>query len=239
MSHEIETLMYTNEVPWHSLGRYVGDNPVTSDEAIVAAGLDWDVELQPLYTEGMEESSFLGNVTSHKAVTRLLDAKVLGVVGNRYRPVQNAEAFKFMDSLVEEGLMKYHTAGSLRGGQRVWLLGKVGSFEVVNGDQVDEYVFLWNSHDGSSGLRCLPTTIRVVCANTANAALKAGKSTGISVRHTANVISNLEEAKHILMESSKSLAQFKELHKEVKDVTLIQICLIVLQMLCSLILQKE
>lgn len=208
MSSEISSLMYIGDVPWHGEGVYVGDNPITSDKAIIAAGLDWRVNLRPLVTS--DDEGYQMDVMSHSAIVRESDNKILGVVGNRYEPVQNVDAFKYMDSLVHEGLMRYHTAGSLRGGKKTWMLGKIGSFEVVNGDQVDEYIFFWNSHDGSSALRCLPTTIRVVCANTAALALDQGKKQGISIRHTSNVLENLHEAKEILAKSSQSLKQFQE-----------------------------
>lgn len=210
-------MMYTNEVPWHGLGTYVGDQPITSEEAIVKAGLDWTVDKKDLIA-GTVGTNDLYHVESHKAIARVDTGSILGVVGKSYVPIQNQEAFKFMDSLVPEGLMKYHTAGSLRDGKRVWLLAKVDSYEVVPGDQVDEYIFLWNSHDGTTALKCMPTTVRVVCANTAKAALDEGSAKGISIRHTKNAITNLQEAKEILNTNVKILGKFREFANHSKNV---------------------
>jgi phage/plasmid-like protein (TIGR03299 family) len=105
--------------------------------------------------------------------------------------------------------MRYHTAGSLRGGQRVWLLGKVGQYDVVDGDQMDEYLFLFNSHDGSTALRCLFTTVRVVCANTARLALEGKEKEGITLRHTSRIQNHLTEAQEILARGNINFAEFR------------------------------
>jgi len=196
MSAEIETMLYVQDTPWHGLGTYVGDENVDSKTAIIKAGLDWSVEKQRLYTSPDQINS--QEIPTHKAIVRSSDQRVLGVVGNRYHPIQNLESFEFMDSLVDEGKMKYHTAGSLGEGQRIWLLGKISDVEIVPRDKLDHYLFLYNTHDGSSSLRVLFTTTRVVCANTAQVALSDGKTQGIRVRHTKNLFERLEQAQEIL-----------------------------------------
>ena len=221
MSAEVETMMYVGDVPWHGLGTYVGDDPVTSKEAIIAAGLDWQVDVKPIYIIHGEESidGMTRNVPSpianNKAIVRTTDNNVLGIVGNRYQPIQNVEAFEFMDNLVTDGSMRYHTTGSLREGRRVWLLGKTGSFYVVPGDTVDKYLFLWNSHDGSTALRCLFTTVRVVCANTARAALDSQHRDGIRLHHTKNIKHSMVEAKTVLGFANKEFDNFEMFSKQI------------------------
>ena len=227
MSHEIETCFYANEVPWHGFGTYVGDNPVDSKHAIIAAGLDWEVETKPLYFDeeinqcvNLQDGKPLTqqhSVPNHKAMVRTDNNSVLGVVGNRYKPVQNSEAFEFLDDLVDAGQMKYHTAGSLRGGKNIWLLGKIGDMTIVPKDQVDKYLLLYNSHDGSGALRCFFTTVRVVCANTAAIALREGKNTGICLRHTSKVHDHLVEGKEILQLAHKEFDQFEMFAKHMAN----------------------
>ena len=196
MSHEVETMMYAGATPWQGLGTYVGDEPLTSEDAIIQAGLDCTVSKRELFA--FNESSGAIPVEAHSAIVRDTDDKVLGVVGKNYTPIQNLDAFGFMDSLVDESLMRYHTAGSLSGGRRVWMLGKVGSSEIIPNDHVDHYLFLYNGFDGKTSLRCLWTDVRVVCANTARAALDRGEKTGVSVRHTRNAMDNMREAQKVL-----------------------------------------
>ena len=116
MSANVETMFYVGrEKPWHGLGQSVESAP-TSEDAIVAAGLDWKVEKKPIFdAQGNQIDNYFAN-------TRDKDNSVLGVVSGRYEIVQNEEAFSFTDSLVDAG-MKYSTAGSLRNGKCIWLLG--------------------------------------------------------------------------------------------------------------------
>jgi phage/plasmid-like protein (TIGR03299 family) len=206
MTDAVETMMYNQKPPWHGLGIYVGDEPLLSKDAIIKAGLDWEVEKQEIYASQDKIHSQI--IPTHKAVVRTADQQILGIVGNRYQPIQNLEAFDFMDSLVEDGDMRYHTAGSLYGGQKIWLLGKISETEILPQDKIDHYLFLYNSHDGSSSLRVVFTTIRVVCANTAQVALRQAAGEGVKVRHTKNLREKIQQAKGVLGIAHKGFQDF-------------------------------
>ena len=112
MAAEVETMFYTRETPWHGLGTRVME-ALGSKEALYLSGLDWNVEQEPIYTE-------TGNrISGFKANIRDIDQKVLGVVTDRYKVIQNEEAFAFTDELLGEGI-RYETAGFLQGGGKVW-----------------------------------------------------------------------------------------------------------------------
>jgi phage/plasmid-like protein (TIGR03299 family) len=195
MPHEVETMMYAGAAPWHRLGRRM-ERPVAAPEALVAAELDWRVKTAPVFAldDGDETP-----VESHRAVVRARDGRALGVVGARYRPIQNEEAFAFLDSVCSEGAAQIHTAGSLEGGRRIWALAKLpGEIRVHQDDVTEKYLLLVNSHDGSMALRLFFTPVRVVCANTLNLALRSGASDGISIRHTASATRRIEEARRAL-----------------------------------------
>lgn len=195
MSANIESLFYTTDeyysrrnVPWHGLGQPVVGAP-DSKEAIIAAGLDWRVEPKPIY-DG------LGNeIPGYKANTRDKDNKVLGMVTNKYTIVQNSEAFSFTDSLVGDGLT-YETAGSLNGGKRIWLLGKMPTTTVL-GENVEPYICLTNTFDGFGAIKVCMTPVRVVCNNTLNLALDQAKRMW-STKHMGDMSSKLIEARETL-----------------------------------------
>lgn len=189
--------------------------PKTAAEAMTAAGLDWNVEMRPIYTPtteflqmNAEERRAIPNdkrgveLPDHRAVVRAKDSKVLGVVGKKYHPLQNSEAFGFMDPFLADGSVTFETAGSLTGGRIVWVLGRLKeSIEVVPGDTVRQYVLITNSHDGSRLVTARFTPIRVVCWNTLSAAAPAkeskkdaAKDNAIKVRHTATVSERVTEA---------------------------------------------
>jgi phage/plasmid-like protein (TIGR03299 family) len=203
MAHQIliddgrAALFYVNEVPWHGLGRRL-PAPPSSGDAITAAGLDWTVVKVPLYVAGGPR---LHEVPHRFALVRedklgRADCPIFGIAGRAYVPLQNDEAFAFFDPLVQSGDVEYETAGALRDGRRVWILGRLTGEIEVAGDTIQRYVLLSNSHDGRSSVQVLLTPIRVVCNNTLTLAIDRG--TPIQVRHDADLNARLEQAKGLL-----------------------------------------
>lgn len=195
------SMMYLGEVPWHGLGTKL-DNSATAEEAIQAAGLDFTVEKFRLQTTTNNLP-----VESHFATVRTDTMEVLGIVGSRYEPIQNRDAFTTFDALVGEGEAIYHTAGALGKGERIWILAKLPEYIRVSGnDLVEKYLLLVNSHDGSSTVRVKLTPIRVVCENTLSLAL-SGAEQEVHIRHTLNAKEKLKEAHEILGLTNKLYAQ--------------------------------
>lgn len=188
MAANLETMFSVREVPWHGQGTIVQEAP-NSNEALRLAGLDWTVEGKTIYDN-------MGRVIAgYKANTRSSDGKVLGIVGNRYKIVQNADAFQFTDNLIG-GDVRYETAGSLQGGKKIWLLAKMPETKVCD-DNVEPYVCFTNTHDGSGAVKAIMTPVRVVCNNTLNLALRTAKRSW-SMRHQGNIEGKLEEARQAL-----------------------------------------
>ncbi len=188
MSAEVEQMIYVREKPWHGLGTMVSEAP-NSQEAIQRAGLDWTIDGKPVYDGHFNE------IHGFKANTRSTDGKVLGIVSDKYKVVQNYEAFDFTDSLIGEGL-KYETAGSLRGGKTIWLLGKMPERYILD-DEFEPYICFTNTHDGTGAVRCCMTPVRVVCQNTLNMALRTAKRSW-SMIHRGDITMKLDEARQTL-----------------------------------------
>ena len=168
MPDEVETMAYTNEVPWHGLGTYVADAP-SVERMLVLAGLDWEVEKRPIHLDIDGEYQ---PIERFYALTRDKDNKVFDIAGEIYTPTQNAEAFEFFTEFVEKGDATMETAGSLRGGKYVWGLANLKtSFTLKNNDRVDGYVLAVCPHEVGKSLIFKFTPIRVVCNNTLSLAL--------------------------------------------------------------------
>ena len=189
MAANVESMFYVRETPWHGLGTKVLEAPASKD-ALQLAGLNWRVMQEPIYT-AMEEL-----VDGYKANVRDSDRKVLGVVTDRYRVIQNDEAFAFTDGLLGEGV-KYETAGSLQGGRKVWLLAHMPHEYIISGERISPYLLFSNTHDGSGAIKVALTPIRVVCQNTLNLAL-AGAKRSWSMIHTGDIREKMQEAKDTL-----------------------------------------
>ena len=156
-----------------------------------------------------------GQKTGHQFNVRESDNRVLGVVGGRYKPVQNAEAFAFTDELVG-GDVRYETAGSLADGKRVWMLARMPDTRVLD-DVVEPYLCLTNGHDGFSSLKVCMTPVRVVCQNTLNMALKGAKRTW-TVRHSGNINAKMEEAQQTLGLAQDYMEKFAEEAEELYSI---------------------
>ena len=159
-----DTMFSVRETPWHGLGAVLDRPPATVGEAIEASGLGWSVAKRRLAIDcGADLPDVLRyrGFTGHYATVRQDNDEVLGVVGERYRIVQNHEAFAFVDQLLGSSI-HFETAGSLHGGRRVWVLATLPDHVEVGGDDVRPYVLLMNSHDGSTAVVAATTPIRVV-----------------------------------------------------------------------------
>lgn len=204
MSAEVETMMFAGALPWHGLGKQL-EGEVTSKEAIIHAGLDWEVEVARIVSADEKRTA----VDNYRMTRRMTDNAVLGIVPKNYVPIQNRTAFALMDTVVGEGKAVYHTAGSLQGGSKVFLLAKLpGVMEIGKligtADAVERYVLLSNPHDGGA-LQMLFTPVRVVCSNTLGAALQRDSGDAVTmlaprvkIRHTKGAEAQMREAGRIM-----------------------------------------
>jgi phage/plasmid-like protein (TIGR03299 family) len=191
------------EKAWHGLGQIIDQYP-TSTEAIVHAGLDYTVEKTKLSTSasGGSENSLIP-VPGYYATMRMDTKTVLGVVGKDYQIVQNRDAFTFFDSIVGcEGIL-YETAGALGQGEKIFITAKLPEYiRVGQDDLIEKYLFLTTSHDGSGSITAAFTPVRIVCANTLNAAMR-NMTNVIKIRHTSNATERLKLAHQVMGISSR------------------------------------
>jgi len=155
--------------------------------------LDWAVDTKPLFTEDGEE-------VTHRASYRTSDGRILGIVGPRWTPLQNRDAFEIFEPLVDSGDLRIHTAGSLRNGERIWALCQLNqdNSEIVPGDEIAKFTLLSNGHDGKLAVHFGFTPIRVVCANTESLARGSEASRLIRVRHSRFVKENVQVVRDVM-----------------------------------------
>lgn len=198
MAANVETMFYTREKPWHGLGVEVKEAP-TSKDALIMAGLNWQVVQKPIMTE---EGHL---IEGYKANVRETDQQVLGVVSNRYKVVQNEEAFTFTDALLGEGVT-YETAGSLQNGRRTWMLARLPHQYIISGDEITPYLVFMNAHDGTGSIKVAMTPIRVVCQNTLNMALSTARRSW-SCNHTGDIADKMTEARDTLLHANRYMSE--------------------------------
>jgi phage/plasmid-like protein (TIGR03299 family) len=211
-----DSMFSVRQTPWHGLGAVLPENPKTISEAIAWSGLGWGVAKEPIAVDrgdvAMADSIWdprCEEIPGYYATVRQDTRTVLGIVGDRYRVVQNWEAFQFVDQLLGSAV-NFETAGSLNGGRRVWVLASLPDHIQVGGDPVRPYVLLMNSHDGSTAVVAATTPVRVLCQNTLNWGLAKARQR-FSIRHTEQIGRRVHEARRVLELSVDYYAQFQQL----------------------------
>ena len=180
----VEAMAYVGETPWHGLGNKV-EETITLEEFQKEAGLDWTVSKRPVQFMDADKMT-LSTFKDRFVLARDSDDRPFSVVSGRYKPVQPKEIFKFFEDLLAMHNMKMHTAGSLMDGVRIWCLAQTGDVhKVLSVDRVDSYLLLSTSYDLTMSTLAQFTSVRVVCNNTLQQALR--DSTGrVTVPHIAD-----------------------------------------------------
>lgn len=195
------------EKPWHGLGINVPER-VNSREAIELAGLDWKVKQSDVFGKSGQNE---WDATMHQIPDKKINYRegangefvYLGLVSDRYRIIQNTEAFEFFDNVIGDNMAVYETAGAIRNGSRVWILAKLPENMIIQTkggeDEIEKYLLFMNGHDGMFSCRMFYTPVRVVCNNTLSMAIRGkGKGQGVTIRHTGNIDDKVKEAVRIL-----------------------------------------
>jgi phage/plasmid-like protein (TIGR03299 family) len=200
MAHEIQQndgVALANTGAWHGLGTVV-QGTMSPADALKTARLDWTVEesdaITGIFGAG-SDSEYRVSTDASKILIRSDDKSVLSVVGADYAPFQNqslADLAYAMQS-ASAGAVEVETAGSIRGGKRVWMLLQGNTVQYGGeGDTARPYLLLANGHDGTLALHVIPTCVRVVCSNTFHAALGSTRRS-LSFRHTSDLATKRDE----------------------------------------------
>ncbi len=196
------TTVYTDR-PWSSLGTTIADSQITSsEEAIKAANLDFNVVLQDVAVGGILTPQY-------KGVVRETDNKLYHIAKTRFEPTHHSKAFKSFDPIVTENFATYDTVGNLKDGAKAWLLAKLKDVLSIKGEEIAKYICLVNSHDGSSALKIFFTPIRVVCTNTLTMA-EAHSKVKFYAKHTKNADIKLVSTPAFIEVSNKFFSEFSQ-----------------------------
>jgi len=201
---------------WHNLGT-VFQEEVNTTKMLELAHLDnWNVRLEDVaIPENFESDKSYSFVTRTNPFDKSKN-DVLGVVGERYVPLQNEDLFSFGDNLLDGG-GRWETAGSIKNGRVVF--GSIALTDSItldpNGraDKIDNYLLINTSHDGSVAIQASITPVRVVCANTLNLALSSFKGKKdvkqtFKIRHTQTAEGKIAVAREALGLAHKYIDEF-------------------------------
>ena len=228
MAHDLESVngqtsfASLRQPAWHGLGT-VFEEEVTTKEMLDLANLnDWNVRLEDVaIPDGFASDKGYSFVTRTNPFDREQN-DVLGVVGERYVPMQNEDLFDFGDLMLDGG-GRWETAGSIKGGRQVFGSLALERETVLDpngvGDKINTYLLINTSHDGSVAIQASITPVRVVCANTLNVALssvkgKKGIKQSFKIRHTATASGKVQQAREALGLANAYMDEFDIMAKE-------------------------
>ena len=196
------------EPAWHGLGTILESEVSTQEMLEVAHLAGWNVRLADVDLPGRSHKNYFA-VTRTNPYDEGID--VLGVVGERYKVLQNEELFSFADNMLDGG--RWETAGSIKNGTVVFgslaLDREVVLDESGVGDKINTYLLVHTSHDGSLAVQASVTPVRVVCQNTLNAALHGVKQS-FKIRHTSTVTGKVAAAREALGLANTYLDEFEK-----------------------------
>jgi phage/plasmid-like protein (TIGR03299 family) len=202
---------------WAQAGTAV--NAGSASEAARQAGLDWTVELSDMYTERKTVVSPLETVTEkleiprrQAVVKRAEDGEsVIGVVGDKYKIVQNMEVFSALDTLVDSGEARYTAAGEYNGGANIWMVMELPTGVSVANDPHAAFLLVQSSHDGSCAVRIRPIIERLYCANQINRIIKGKHKNDYTyvMKHTTNSKLSVQDIRNITQLTYTSIQEYE------------------------------
>ena len=216
MAHEVQTMAYVGETPWHGLG-----NELTPNQPIEVwaeqAGMDWTIESSDVsyYANHAAGGKLIMPFPDNKVLYRSDTLEPLSVVSQRYQEVQPSEILEFYRDLTEQADFELETAGVLKGGRKFWALAKTGQSTALKGKDVSNgYILLATACDGTLATTAQFTSIRVVCNNTLAISL-ADKSGGV-VKVPHSTVFDADKVKNQL---GISINQWNEHMYQMKQLT--------------------
>jgi len=185
MAHLLENMAFVGSTPWHGLGNRLPPKQPLEVWA-VKAGMDWSIRETPVCyrTNGIDQDHGMLTFEDQKVLYRSDNGAALSVVGDRYNVVQPRDVLEFYRDLTASFGYELETAGVLKGGRKLWALARTGQDAMLkNQDAVLSYLLLATSCDGTLATMAMPTTVRVVCNNTLQIALR-GATNAVKVPHS-------------------------------------------------------
>lgn len=212
-----KALSKLNKQAWVKAGTAV--NAGSASEAARQAGLDWTVELSDMFVERKTIVSPFESITDRldvpkrQAVIKRTEdnESVIGVVGDKYKIVQNMEVFSALDTLVDSGDARYTAAGEYNNGANIWMVMELPVGVKVANDPHAAFLLVQSSHDGSCAVRIRPIIERLFCANQINRIIKGKHKNAYTyvMKHTTNSELSVNDIRNITQLTYDSIQQYE------------------------------
>ena len=209
----------TNTSSWTRGGTAVEAG--SASEAAKQAGLDWNVMTVPIQAYVNSNVNPYEVVTDYYSVPRKQgilklgkdnENLIIGVVGEKYKVVQNMEVFNALDTLVDSGDARYTAAGEYNNGANIWMIMELPNGVTVANDPHTAFLLVQSSHDGSGAVRIRPIIERIFCANQINKLITKNKKNDYTytMKHTTNAVLSVQDIRNITQLTYQSIAEYEQ-----------------------------
>jgi phage/plasmid-like protein (TIGR03299 family) len=193
----------------------------SASEAAKQAGLDWNVMTVPIQAYVKSSVNPYETITDYYEVPRKQgilklgkdnENQIIGVVGEKYKVVQNMEVFNALDTLVDSGDARYTAAGEYNNGANIWMIMELPNGVTVANDPHTAFLLVQSSHDGSGAVRIRPIIERIFCANQINKLITKNKKNDYTytMKHTTNAVLSVQDIRNITQLTYQSIAEYEE-----------------------------
>lgn len=208
------------ETPWSTLSVNVKKQFKTVSAVLKENHLDYNVSLRDCYLTDNNNETLVGErVPKVKVSVRDDTNEIFGLVGERYVPLNNMEAFGWFHEFTHHKIASIESVGLL--GNIVFMMAKVNKdpVEITEDDPVQSYITLLNSFDGSTSVFSGFSPVRM---NTMVQMPKLKTSVLSRTKHTKNALVGLERIREIMgvhnLEFTESCEQLRHLaSKQIKE----------------------
>ena len=130
--------------------------------------------------------------------------EILGVVSNRYRILQNEDAFDFVNYISDD--IKFKKAGMTYNGM-IYIIAEMEPKNCL-GEDYRNYVIFRNSHNGKYPLQATISPMRVVCENQFNSIFRKADN-NVYIKHLSGFESKLKMAKQVLKGYAETISELE------------------------------
>jgi phage/plasmid-like protein (TIGR03299 family) len=214
---------YQGTPAWHGLGEVTDDAKTARQVVKQIPVFQKRVSLAPVY---IQLGKRMVEAPDFRATVREGDTTPLGIVSSGYNVIQDTDALLTLEAVVKVAKKAtFVTAGALDNG---WLFATIDLSRVFDAKvkrdpsrQESHFIGEWG-HDGSKALNAWAANRRVECDNLRRATKAEAESKGlfVTIRHTGDVESHMQEAQRILGFAEQAIKADVEVMNRLADTPL-------------------
>ena len=134
------------------------------DKALASAGLDFDVGMRDVYASNDRQGWTWAE--NHQAIVRNDTEAILGIVSDRYAPVQHREALSFVTEICENFDAEIDRIWSLKGGAKIRaMVSYKRDVDIAGIDTIRPWLLFTTSHDGTESVAMTVVPTQISCLN--------------------------------------------------------------------------